>query len=187
MSSRSKPQTLSEWLDDHYGKVVQIGTKGGSGFLYAGKAGRFTLDAMRSAYGEEFGGVTVKSCDRSFYGGFIVLIAGYRSGSAELPHELIPKFPEAPMENYLRFADYWASIAAREYKTSLVSVGLGRGGNNDEVNILMAEKFFKSETFSVICQNADGEEIIRLIKKEARKEIEEHEKRRKEQSRKWLY
>ena len=187
MSSRSKPQTLSQWLDTHYGQVVQIGTKGGSGFLYAGKAGRFTLDAMRSAYHEDFTNAPVVDCSRSFYGGFIVLIRGYRSGSAELPRELMPTFPEAPIENYLRFADYWASIAAREYKTSLVSIGLGRGGTTDEVNVNMTEKFFRSQTFSVICQNADGEEIIRLIKKEARKEIEEHERRRKERSAKWLY
>ena len=178
---------LFEWLEKNRGAVVQIGTRGGSGFLYAGKAGRFTLDAMRSAYKDEFGNVPVVECSRSFYGGFIVIIKGYRSGSAELPRELIPKFPEAPIENYIRFADYWSGVVAREYKTSLVSLGLGRGGSIEEANVIRAESFFRSDTFSVICPKADGEELIRLIKKEARKEINEHDRRRKEQTNKWLY
>lgn len=178
---------LSEWLDKHRGVVVQIGTRGGSGFLYAGKAGRFTLDAMRSAYINEFSNVPIVEYMPSFYGGFILIIEGFQSGSAELPPELVPKFPEAPIECYIHFADYWAGYVAKEYKSALVSLGIGRGGSVEESNAIRAESFFRSDTFSIICPKADGEELIRLIKKQARKDIEEHGKRRKEQASKWLY
>lgn len=186
-SSRSKPVTLAEWLNKHRGQVVQIGTDGGSGFLYAGKAGRFTLDAMRSAYRDEFGSAIVKECRPSFYAGYIVIISGFRSGSAELPRQLMPKFPEAPIEHYVRFADYWVGAIARDYKTALISIGHGKGTGGDEVVCIRAESFFRSEMFATVCPKADGEEIIHLIKTQARKEIEEHERRRKERATKWLY
>ena len=186
-SSRSKPVTLAEWLNKHRGQVVQIGTDGGSGFLYAGKAGRFTLDAMRSAYRDEFGSAIVKECRPSFYAGYIVIISGFRSGSAELPRELMPKFPEAPIEHYVRFADYWVGSIAQNYKTALITVGNGKGGSVDEATIIRAESFFRSELFSVVCPHAEGEQVISLIKAQARKEIEDHERRRKERAAKWLY
>lgn len=186
-SSRSKPVTLAEWLNKHRGQVVQIGTDGGSGFLYAGKAGRFTLDAMRSAYRDEFGSAIVKECRPSFYAGYIVIISGFRSGSAELPRQLMPKFPEAPIEHYVRFADYWVGSIAQNYKTALTTIGNGKGGSVDEATIIRAESFFRSELFSVVCPHAEGEQVISLIKAQARKEIEEHERRRKERATKWLY
>lgn len=186
-SSHSKHVTLAEWLNKHRGQVVQIGTDGGSGFLYAGKAGRFTLDAMRSAYRDEFGSAIVKECRPSFYAGYIVIISGFRSGSAELPRELMPKFPEAPIEHYVRFADYWVGSIAQNYKTALITVGNGKGGSVDEATIIRAESFFRSELFSVVCPHAEGEQVISLIKAQARKEIEDHERRRKERAAKWLY
>lgn len=186
-SSRSKPETLAGWLKKHRGEVVQIGTDRGSGFLYAGKAGGFTLDAMRSAYREEFGSATVTECRPSFYGGYIVIISGFRSGSANLPRELMRKFPEAPIEHYIQFADYWVGAIARDYKTALISIGHGKGTGTDEVTCIRAEAFFRSELFAIVCPKADGEEIIRLIKTQARKEVEDHERRRKERAAKWLY
>lgn len=186
-SYRSKAVTLAQWLNKHRGQVVQIGTDGGSGFLYAGKAGRFTLDAMRSAYKEDFSGAIVKECRPSFYAGYIVIISGFRSGSAELPRELMPKFPEAPIEHYVRFVDYWVGSIAQNYKTALITIGNGKGGSVDEATIIRSEHFFRSELFSLVCPNADGEEVIHLIKAQARKEIEENERRRKERASKWLY
>ena len=187
MIYHSKAPTLARWLSDHAGEVVQIGTKDGSGFLYAGKAGRFTLDAMRSAYKTDFSTAKVYEVRRSFYAGYIVIIHGSRSGLAELPRELIPKFPGAPIENYIRFADNWAGVMARDYKQSLLAVGLGTGTPQDESNILQCEKFIRSNTFALIVPHADGEQVITLIKKQVRKEIEEREQRRKERSKRWIY
>lgn len=187
MTCRSKAETLSEWLTDHAGEVVQIGTTEGSGFLYAGKAGRYTLDAMRNAYGEEYSGAIVSEVRRSFYGGYLVFIKGTRHGSAELPRELMRTFPEAPIEKYIEFADVLMGHVAREYKNALLSVALGHPDSCAETNIITGEAFFRSESFTIISRGKDGEDVIWLIKEQVRKEVEEHERRRKERAGKWLY
>lgn len=177
-----RSETLAEWLRKHRGAVVQIGTENGSGFLYAGKAGAFTLDAMRNTYRAEFGALEVLSVYPSCYAGYIVIIPGAFSGKAELPLALVPKFPEAPMENYVRFADYWAAEIVKDYKAALLSVAMGSANTEAENTIIQAEKFLHSELFSAICQKADGDEIIRLIKQQVAKEVREHEERRRKQA-----
>lgn len=177
-----RSETLAGWLADHRGQIVQIGTKRGAGFLYAGRAGLFTLDALRSAYNTPFGELEVLDVYRSFYVGYIVIIPGALNGRAELPRELIPKFPDAPMDCYLRFADAWVAEIVKDYKAALTVAATREITTDTESVIIQAEKFLRSELFSVICQNTTGEELIRLIKKQVAKEVREHEERRRKQA-----
>ena len=174
--------TLSEYIDEHRGELIQIGCKNGSGFLYAGKLGRFTLDAMRSVYHCRFDECDIVDRYPSIYGGTILIIAGAFTGKAELPKELITKYPEAPIEKYIAFADVIAGRAAEAYKTALIGIVTGPERNRAacESEIFKCEEFFRSDTFSIICPHADGEQIISLIKKQVRKELKEIERRRKE-------
>lgn len=174
--------TLSEYIDEHRGELIQIGCKNGSGFLYAGKLGRFTLDAMRSVYHCRFDECEILDRYPSIYGGTILIIAGAFTGHAEIPRELMPEFPEAPTENYLRFADAWVAEVVKDYKAALIAAAMGKESSEIESAILQAEKFLHSETLSVICPNTTGDELIRIIKKQVLKEVREHEERRRKQA-----
>jgi len=166
--------TLASWLRSHRGQVVQIGTKDGAGFLYAGKAGQYTLDAMRSAYNCPFDDLEVLDVYPSAFVGHIVIIPGAFCGKAEIPRELMPKpTQEAPLECYQRFADTIIAEAVKDYKAALICRELGKVTTNTENEIVHAEAFLRSATFSKL-SNADGEDIIRLVKQRARKEAAEH-------------
>jgi hypothetical protein len=182
MAKSSRSETLRQWLADHRGQVVQIGTKNGAGFLYAGKAGLFTLDALRSAYHAKFDELEVLDVYPSAFVGLIVIIPGAFSGKAQIPLELMPKRMEAPIENYIRFADALGADVVKDYKAALISAAMGKESSEIESTILQAEKFMHSETFSVICPNTTPEELIRIIKKQVLKEVREHEERRRKQA-----
>lgn len=182
MGTSCHSETLKEWLEKHRGQVVQIGTKNGAGFLYAGRAGLFTLDAMRSAYHAPFDELEVLDVYPSAFVGFIVIVPGAFTGHAEIPRELMPEFQEAPIENYLRFADAWVAEVVKDYKAALIAAAMGKESSEIESAILQAEKFLHSETLSVICPNTTGDELIRIIKKQVLKEVREHEERRRKQA-----
>lgn len=182
MGKSFRSETLRQWLADHRGQVVQIGTKNGAGFLYAGRAGLFTLDALRSAYHSRFDELEVLDVYPSAFVGYIVIIPGAYSGHAQIPRELLPEFKEAPMENYIRFADAWVAEVVKDYKAALISAAMGKDTTDVESTILQAEKFLHSETLSVICPNTTGDELIRIIKKQVMKEVREHEERRRKQA-----
>lgn len=182
METSFHSKTLRQWLADHRGQVVQIGTKNGAGFLYAGKAGLFTLDAMRSAYHAKFDECEVLDVYPSAFVGYCVIIPGAFCGQAQIPRELMPKRTEAPIENYIRFADAWVAEVVKDYKAALISAAMGKESSEIESTILQAEKFLRSETLSIICPNTTPEELIRIIKKQVLKEVREHEERRRKQA-----
>ena len=182
METSFRSKTLRQWLADHRWQVVQIGTKNGAGFLYAGKAGLFTLDALRSAYHAKFDECEVLDVYPSAFVGYCVIIPGAFCGQAQIPRELMPKRTEAPIENYIRFADAWVAEVVKDYKAALISAAMGKESSEIESTILQAEKFLRSETLSIICPNTTGDELIRIIKKQVLKEVREHEERRRKQA-----
>lgn len=179
--------TVDTFIAAHRGELGRLGCKDGSGFIYAGKLGGYTVDAIRYTYGANISDFPVIDYYGSYYGGWIIIIPGRFNGNAEAPKEL-EKEPngDAPIEHYIRFADAIAGRAAENYKLALIGVIVGaeKSRAGYERDIADYENFFRSETFDLICPHCDGEEVLSLIQKEARKELNKIEERREEKRKK---
>lgn len=166
---------LSEYIKEHKGEVVRIGTKNGAGFVFAGTVDSFTLNRIERV-------THVKMHDRvildeypSAYVGSIVLINGTERGTAVAPEfDKAPVSDDVPIENYQRLVDYIAQSAAEDYEHALITWYCSpseTARKNADANIIQCERFFRSEMFATIMPNADGDDILRLIEKKVKRDI----------------
>lgn len=165
---------LSEWIKNNKGVTARIGTKNGSGFIFAGIVSSFTLNAIEVYTGIKMHARNITDIYESMYGGVIVLIQGRESGNAICKEDKFKAFEDVPIENYQRIADTIAAEMARDYYSALIRLRISRrtqDKNSAEGDIYLCRKFFLSDSFATLMPNANGEEILHLIEKKVEEQF----------------
>lgn len=166
---------LSEYIKEHKGEVVRIGTKNGAGFVFAGTVDSFTLNRIERVTHVKMHDRDVLEVYPSAFVGSIVLINGTEYGREEAPeYDTVPVSDDVPIENYQRLVDYIAQSTAEDYEHALITWYCSpreTAKKNADATIIQCERFFRSEIFATIMPNADGEDILRLIEKKVKRDI----------------
>lgn len=186
--------TLGELLEKPgmEGKTIQVGCQNGSGIVLCGvinnelrkKAKKWPETPLkkdgtpRKGAGRitKFASRKVVWAEPGIYSDLRVNIEGKGEGDEELPIELCKKYdPDLiPLERYMDMAGQIAassvtslrkSIADRILRTSKIE----RDRADDE--IAACEKFLKSDSFTTIMRNADGETVVNMTHDLAEQDI----------------
>ena len=158
---------LSEWIKNHKGHTAKIGTKDGSGFVFAGTVDSFTLNHIEAYTGTKMHERAVVETYPSAYGGHIVIIRGREHGNKDTPTP-VRNTDTVPMENYHALVGAVAKIAAEEYERALTAKMFStskRSQEYSEYEINECRRFFLSDSFAILMPNVDGDEVLRLIEK----------------------
>lgn len=158
------------------GALIRIGTKGGSGFLYAGVAvypGSLRIVEMKYRVDIEFREI-VKMYE-SVFGGAVVLIEGDEHGRGWFTGSLdmLPDPELVPLEYYQRLAASICAEMVTDYKDAYIAKLIKRKRWNEDPETVMnrCEQFFRSPRFNIFCPNSSADEIIRLIKRRAERTV----------------
>lgn len=166
---------LSEYIKEHKGEVVRIGTKNGAGFVFAGTVDSFTLNRIERVTHVKMHDRDVLEVYPSAFVGSIVLVNGTEYGREESPEfDRLPISDEVPIENYQRLVDFIAESAAQDYEHALVLWYCSpseKAKQNADATIVHCERFFRSDMFATLMPNANGEDILRLIEKKVKRDI----------------
>ncbi len=166
--------TLREYLDANAGKLVRIGCKDGRGFIYAGL---ITVPETEAEIAAKFSrpdayNLPVLDVFKSFFGGDVVTISGAACGNEWIPQGLEKELPtDCPIEHYQEFAAWIAAGAAKIYIEAYLTANTSPKRiirENAEIEMIMCEKFFESDSFALMMPHADGKDLISLLKKKAR-------------------
>lgn len=166
---------LSEYIKEHKGEVVRIGTKHGAGFVFAGTVDAFTLNRIERQTRVKMHDRAILEVYPSAYVGQIVIVEGQEGGRAECPEYDVAQVSAAvPIENYQRLVDFIAQSAAEDYYHALMSWYCSpseKAKNNADATIIQSERFFRSSTFAALMPRADGDYILHLIEKKVKREL----------------
>ena len=165
---------LSEWIKRNKGKTAKIGTKEGSGFIFAGTVDSFTLNHIEAYTGLKMHQRQILEVYPSAYGGCIVIIRGKETGKKDTA---IPKMytDTVQIENYQALIDAVARTAAETYEHALTAKLFGtRSQEYSEYDITECRQFFLSDSFALMMPNVDGEDVLSLIEKKVYKAWKRH-------------
>lgn len=157
---------LSQWIKQNKGILAKIGTKNGSGFVFAGRVNSFTLNKIEAYKGAKMHARQVLEVFPSIYCGMIVIVDGSETGTCELPLPDMPK--NAPIENYHELIGTVAKMAAEDYENALLRFRFAIKPHEivkAAADIRISSEFFKSPYFAVIMPNVTGEDVLTLIEK----------------------
>lgn len=162
---------LSEWIKKNKGDTAKIGTKGGSGFIFAGKVDSFTLNHIEAYTGVKMHGRDVLETYPSAFGGTVVLIRGKEHGNKDTP--VPPITGEVPDGNYHALIGMIAKSAAEEYEHALMVkvFSNNRKHENVEYQIKECRQFFLSDSFALLMPHVNGEEVLHLIEQKVYKAV----------------
>lgn len=163
---------LSEWVKNHKGQTAKIGTKDGSGFIFAGTVDSFTLNHIEAYTGTKMHERAVIETYPSAYGGHIVIIRGREYGNKDTPTPV--RYTETvQMENYHALIGAVAKVAAEEYEHALTAKMFStskRAQEYSEYEIMECRQFFLSDSFATLMPHVNGDEVLHLIEKKVHQE-----------------
>lgn len=166
---------LSQYLKQHKGEVVRIGTRNGAGFVFAGTIDAFTLNHIEAYTHVKMHDREVLEVYPSCFVGQIVIINGIEYGHKDCPEfDTAAVTDDVPIENYQRLIDTVAKEVAQEYERALMTWYCSpseKAKNNADAEIYFAERFFKSPIFAALMPNVNGDDVLRLIEQKVKKNI----------------
>lgn len=172
---------LSEWIKKHKGHTAKIGTKTGSGFIFAGTVDAFTLNHIEAYTGLKMHERTVLDTYPSAYGDHIVIIRGKENGLKDIPTNA-QYTDTVQIQNYQSLIDAVAKVAAQDYEQALTKKMFStskKAQDYSEYELTQCKQFFLSDSFALMMPNVNGEDVLRLIEKKVYKAWkrygEEHE------------
>lgn len=168
---------LREFFDSHIGEVVRVGCTEGTGFIYAGLILPETEETIaRKLFRPDVSNLPIIEMFESFYGGTVLIIPGTAYGHEWIPKELERPTPnDCPIEQYQRFADWIAGETAREYIAAyLTSKKASKRTTREtaETEMMMCERFFKSDTFALLMPHVDADDLIMMMQRKALEKIQ---------------
>lgn len=173
---------LSQWVKDHKGDVARIGTRRGSGFIFAGKVDSFTLYHIERYAGIKMHDRRIASIDPSTYGGYIVIIEGGECGNLDCKEDKKQAFEDLPVEYYQRVADSICASYAQDYKDALIKLHFAihtKEINAAEASLYVCEQFFLGEQFAILMPHASGRQVLKLLEDRADELIDGVEERKR--------
>lgn len=162
---------LSEWIKNNKGQTAKIGTKQGSGFIFAGTVDAFTLNHIEAYTGLKMHERTVLETYSSVYGGHIVIIRGKENGLKDIPTN-VRYMETVQIQNYQSLIDAVAKCAAQDYEQALTKKMFStskKAQEYSEYDINQCKQFFLSDSFALMMPNVNGEDVLRLIEKKVYK------------------
>lgn len=168
---------LREFLDSHIGEVVRVGCTEGTGFIYAGLILPETEETIaKKLYRPDVSNLSIAEMFESYYGGTVLIIPGTANGHEWIPKELERHTPiDCPVEHYQRLADWLTGEIAREYIAAYLTAQKASKRTkreNAETELIMCERFFKSDTFALIMPHVDADDLITTMQRKAMEKIQ---------------
>ena len=186
--------TLGELLNKEgmEGRTVQIGCQNGSGLILCGvvnnelrtKAKKLPETPKKKDGTPRKGSERVKKfasrkvvwCEPGIYSDLRINIEGKGEGDEELPIELCKKYdPDLiPLERYMDLAGQIAASSVTSLRKSLADKVLRTSKverDKADGEATKCENFLKSDSFTTIMRNADGETVVRMTHDLAEQDI----------------
>lgn len=157
---------LSQWIKEHKGCTVRIGTKYGSGYVFAGTVDSFTLNRIEVNTGLKMHAREVMHERESIYGGLIVIVTGGESGKEDKSDTGEKTGANVPVEQYQSLIGEVARIVAEDYESNLLKFQYAvrdRDIQSATTEMYVCQRFFLSDSFALLMPHVNGEEVLRLI------------------------
>lgn len=158
---------LSGWIKANKGMLARIGTKNGSGYVFAGVVDSFTLNRIERYKGVKMHARRVLEVFPSVYGGVNVLVDGSEYGTCE--HDFMPPIPDdIPIEHYHELIGSLTKMAAEDYMNALLKFRFAVKPHEivkAAADIRISAEFFTSPYFATLMPHVDGYDVLTLLER----------------------